>query len=159
MMMKKALLLTDIQEDFLGNLGNLDYIAGLCQKYLNEEGNQYDLILLTTWKHEENEGQDTLLISHPKAKVVEKRTYSAFNEEVKRLLEEQQIELVHLGGMDAEMAVLATMYGLLDNGYKVQILEPLLASYHARNWEATTIAKHVLGDENVLRKGGDRVWV
>lgn len=159
MAMKKALLLTDVQEDFLGNLGNLDYIAELCQKYMDAEGNNYDLIVLTTWKHEENEEQDTLLISHPKAKRVEKRTFSALNDEVKALLEEQQIEMVHLGGIDAEMAVLATMYSLLDNGYKVQILEPLLASYHARNWEATTIAKHVLGDENVLRQGGDRVWV
>ncbi|WP_018131159.1 cysteine hydrolase family protein [Effusibacillus pohliae] len=157
--MKKALLLIDVQEDFLGNLGNLDYIVRLSQQYLDQNANEYDLIITTTWKYEDNEGKDTLLISHPKAKRVEKRTYSAFNEEVKKLLEEHQIELVHLGGMDAEMAVMATMYSLLDNGYKVQILEPLLASYHARNWEATTIMKHVLGEENVLRVGGDRVWV
>lgn len=157
--MKKALILTDVQKDFLGNLGNLDYIVRLCQQYLDQNANDYDLVILTTWKHEDNEGIDTLLLSHPKAKRVEKRTYSALNDEVKRLLQEHRIELVHLGGMDSEMTILATMYSLLDNGYKVQLLEPLLASYHARNWEATTIAKHVLGEENVLRVGGDRVWV
>lgn len=157
--MKKALILTDIQEDFLGNLGNIDYIVRLCQQYLDEHGNEYDLVILTTWKHEDNEGQDTLLISHPKAKRVEKRTYSAFNDEVKKLLEDNQIELVHLGGLDSEMTVMATMYSLLDNGYKVQILEGLLSSFHQRNWEATTIMKYVLGEENLLRVGGDRVWV
>lgn len=157
--MKKALLLTDIQEDFLGNLGNLDYIVKLSQKYLNEHGNEYDLIILTTWKHEDNEGKDTLLISHPSAKRVEKRTFTAYNDEVKQLLADNNIELVHVGGMDAEMSVLATMFSLLDNGYKVQVLEGLLASYHGRNWEASTIAKFVIGAENVLRVGGDRVWL
>lgn len=154
--MKKALLLTDVQHDFMGNM---DYIPELCQKYLNQYGNEYDLIILTVWKHEDNEGQDTLAISHPKAKIIEKRTYSALNDEVRQLLRDHEIKLVHLGGVDAEMAVLATMYNLLDAGYHVQILERLLGSFHARGWEATTIARHVIGDENVLFKGGDRVWI
>ncbi|MFC4769612.1 cysteine hydrolase family protein [Effusibacillus consociatus] len=157
--MKKALILTDVQEDFLGNLGNIDYIVRLCQQYLDQSANEYDLVILTTWKHEENEGQDTLLLSHPKAKRVEKTTFSALNDEVKKLLEENKIELVHLGGMDAELTILATMFSLVDNGYKVQVLEPLLASYHARNWEATMIMKNAIGEENLLRVGGDRVWV
>ncbi|BCJ86180.1 cysteine hydrolase family protein [Effusibacillus dendaii] len=157
--MKKALILTDVQEDFLGELGNIDYIVRLCQQYIDQNADSYDLIITTTWKHEDNEGQDTLLLKHPKAKRVEKRTYTAFNEETKALLEQHQIELVHLGGMDAELAVLATMFSLLDNGYKVQILEPLLVSYHARNWEATMVIKNAIGEENLLHVGGDRVWM
>lgn len=157
--MKKALILTDVQEDFIGNLGNIDYIAELCQKYLDEQGDVYDLVILTTWKHEENEGQDTLLISHPKAKRVEKRTFTALNDEVKQLLQDNSIELVHLGGLDAEMSILASMFSLLDNGYKVQVLEGLLASFHARNWEATMIIKFTIGEENLLRVGGKPVWV
>jgi nicotinamidase-related amidase len=154
--MKKALLITDIQSDFLGNM---DYIYPLCQKYLDEHGKEYDLVILTHWKHEDNENENTLLLKFQGAKVVEKRGYSAYNDEVKQLLAENNIQLVHLGGIDSDMTVLATMYNLLDAGYKVQILERLLASYSTRGWESTTIMRFVLGDENVLTVGGDRVWV
>ncbi|MFD2170941.1 isochorismatase family protein [Tumebacillus lipolyticus] len=154
--MKKALLITDIQSDFLGNM---DYIYPLCQKYLDQSGDQYDLIILTHWKHEENENEDTLLLKHPKAHIVEKRGYSAYNDEVKQLLAENKIDTVHLGGVDSDMTVLATMYNLLDAGFKVQVLERLLASFSTRGWESTTIMRFVLGDENVLANGGGRVWV
>jgi len=154
--MKKALIITDIQSEFLGNM---DYIYPLCQKYLDTYGNEYDLVILTHWKHEENEGENTLLLKHDKAHVVEKRGYSAYNDEVKKLLEEHNIGLVQLGGVDTDMAVMATMYSLLDAGYKVQILERICASYSTRGWESTTIMRFVLGDENVIDKGGDRVWV
>jgi nicotinamidase-related amidase len=153
--MKKALLITDIQTDFLGNM---DYIYPLCQKYLDEAGKEYDLVILTHWKHEENENENTLILKYDGAKIVEKRGYSAYNDEMKALLKDNNIELVHLGGIDSDMTVLATMYNLLDAGYKVQILERLLASYSTRGWESTTIMRFVLGDENVLFVGGNRVW-
>ncbi|KEO82499.1 cysteine hydrolase family protein [Tumebacillus flagellatus] len=154
--MKKALIITDIQSDFLGNM---DYIYPLCQKYLDKAGDSYDLVILTHWKHEENENENTLLLQHKKATVIEKRGYSALTDEVKQLLQENNIETVHLGGIDSDMAVMATMYSLLDAGYKVQVLEGLLASYSTRNWESTTIMRFVLGDDNVLQVGGDRVWM
>jgi nicotinamidase-related amidase len=155
--MKKALILIDVQEDFLTH--TMDYIAPLSQNYLSQHGNDYDLIILTRWVHDENEGEDTLLISHHKAHVVEKRQYSAYTPETKKLLEDHGIEEVHIGGVDAEMAVLATMYALLDAGYRVKVLERLCGSYHGRNWEAMTIARHVIGEENVVFLGGGRVWV
>jgi nicotinamidase-related amidase len=154
---KKALILIDVQDDFLGN--TQDYIAPLSQKFLDQNGPSYDLVMLTTWKHEENEGENTLLLSYPDAHIVEKRTYSAINSEVHALLEEHAIKEVHLGGVDSEMSVMATMYSLLDLGYNVKILERLCASYHGRNWEANTIMRHVLGDENMLTIGGGRVWL
>lgn len=156
-MAKKALILTDVQDDFLGN--TLDYIATVCQRYLDEHGRDYDVIILTHWKHEDNESEDTLLLEHPTAHVVEKRTYSAYNEETATLLKQANIDEVHVGGVDAEMAVLSTMYRLLDEGYKVQLLERLIASYHGRNWESMTIARHVIGDENVVALGAQRVWM
>jgi len=154
--MKKALIITDIQSEFLGNM---DYIYPICQKYLDERGNDYDLVILTHWKHEDNENENTLLLKHNKAVVVEKRGYSAYIPEVAKLLEDNKIEMVHLGGIDSDMAVMATMYNLLDAGYKVQILERLLSSYSTRNWESTTIMRFVLGDENVLDLGGMRTWL
>ena len=154
--MKKALIITDIQSEFLGNM---DYIYPLCQSFLDEHGKNYDLVILTHWKHEENQDENTLLLKFNGAKVVEKRGYSAYNDEVKQLLADNGIGLVHLGGIDTDMTVLATMYNLLDAGFKVQILERIISSYSTRNWEATTIMRFVLGDENVLDLGGGRVWV
>ncbi|MDQ0191233.1 cysteine hydrolase [Alicyclobacillus cycloheptanicus] len=154
--MKKAIICLDVQEDFLRN--TLDYVAPLCQRFLNRHGDEYDAIILTRWVYEELQGQNTLLLSHPKAVVVEKSTYSAYTEDTRKVLEERGIEEVHIAGVDAELAVLATMFSLLDAGYHVKILERLVASYHGRNWESMMIARHAVGPENVIPLGGDRVY-
>jgi nicotinamidase-related amidase len=154
---KKAIICLDVQQDFLGN--TLDYIAPLCQKYLNQRGNEYSVIILTHWVYDELEGKNTLLLSHPNAYVIEKTTYSGYNEKVRQVLEEHQIEEVHLAGVDSELSVLATMFSLVDAGYKVKVLERLVSSYHGRNWEAMMIARHAIGAENVIPDGGDRVWI
>ncbi|MCL6637373.1 MAG: cysteine hydrolase family protein [Alicyclobacillus sp.] len=154
--MNKALLVLDVQDDFLRN--TLDYIAPLCQKYLNRHADDYQAVVLTHWMYDEIRDQNTLLVAHPRAVVVEKTGYSGFTERTRAVLEEHAIQEVHLAGVDAEGAVLATMFALVDAGYKVKILERLVGGYHGRNWEAMMIARHVLGSENVLNIGGDRVY-
>jgi nicotinamidase-related amidase len=155
--MKKALIVLDVQEDFLRN--TLDYIAPLCQRYVNEHNGEYDAIILTRWMYDEVKGTDTLLVSHSDATVVEKSTYSGYTEDTRKVLEEKGIEEVHIAGVDAEGAVLATMFSCIDAGYQVKILERLVTSYHGRNWESMMIARHVVGKENVVNIGGDRVYV
>ena len=156
-MAKTALILTDVQDDFLGN--TLDYIAAVSQRYLDDHGDEYAAVILTYWRHEENEGENTLLIEHPQAHVVIKRNYCAYTSEVAKIFREAGIEEVHIGGVDAEMSVLSTMYRLIDEGYRVKLLERLIGSYHGRNWEAMTIARHVIGDDNVVALGSQRVWI
>lgn len=153
---KKALIVLDVQEDFLKNI--LDYIAPLCQRYLNEHGDEYDAIILTQWVYEDLGGRRTLLLSHPKAQVVEKTTYSAFNEQTRQILESAGIEEVHIAGVDSEMSVLATMFALVDAGYHVKVLERLCTGYHGLNWEAMRIARKVVGDSNVVPVGGGPVY-
>ncbi|MCF8564505.1 cysteine hydrolase family protein [Alicyclobacillus tolerans] len=155
--MKKALIVLDVQDDFLRN--TLDYIAPLCQQYLDEHGGEYDAIVLTRWIYDEMPDEETLLVSHPKAVVVKKSTYSAYTEDTRKVLADKQIEEVHITGVDTEGAVLATMFSMLDAGFQVKILERLVTSYHGRNWEAMTIARHILGAENVLNIGGGNVYV
>lgn len=155
--MKTALICLDVQDDFLGN--TLDYIAPLCQRYLNRDGGNYDAIVLTRWVYDELQGRNSLLLSHPKAKVVEKSTYSGYTEDTRKVFEENGIEEVHIAGVDSDLAVLATMFSMMDAGYQVKILERLVASYHGRNWESMMIARHALGAENIIALGGDRVYV
>lgn len=155
--LKKAIICLDVQEDFLRN--TLDYIAPLCQRFLNREADGYDAVILTRWVYEELHGQNTLLLSHAKATVVEKSTYSGYTEDTRKILEENGIEEVHVAGVDSELSVLATMFSLMDAGYRVKILERLVASYHGRNWESMMIARHAIGAENVIALGGDRVYI
>jgi len=155
--LKKALICLDVQEDFLRK--TLDYIAPLCQNYINEHADAYEVIVLTHWMYDEIKGQNTLLLSHPKARVVEKTTYSGLTEETQRILQEHQIEEVHITGVDSELAVLATMFSMVDAGYSTKVLERLVTSYHGRNWESMMIARHAIGAENVLNIGGGRVYV
>ncbi|MCL6631718.1 MAG: isochorismatase family protein [Alicyclobacillus herbarius] len=155
--MKKGLILLDVQEEFLRS--SLDYVARLCQKFLNQHGDDYAAIILTRWVYDELEGENTLLLSHPRAYVVEKSTYSGYTERVRRILLEHAVQEVHVAGVDSELSVLATMFSLWDAGYSVKVLERLCASYHGRNWEAMMIARHAIGNENVIPLGGDRVYL
>ncbi len=154
---KKALILLDVQDEFLGN--TMDYIAALSQRYLDEHAQDYDLILLTYWVHEENKNDNTLLLNHEKAHIIAKTTYSGYNEESAALLKQHGIQEVHVGGVDAEMSVLATMFRLLDERYDVKLLERLIASQHGKNMSAMGIARHILGADHMLKDGGQRVWV
>lgn len=155
--MKKALLVLDVQSEFLGN--TLDYIAPLCQRYVNRSAQDYGLIITTHWVYPEAEGQSEILVTHPKAEVVEKHGYSGYTTDTKALFDENGIQEVHISGVDSEGAVLATMFACLDAGYEVKILERLISSYHGRNWESMMIARHVLGPENVVNIGGGNVYV
>lgn len=154
--MKKGLIMLDVQEEFLKSA--LEYIGPLCQRYLNKHGDEYDAIILTRWVYEEMK-EDTLLLSHPKATTIEKSTYSGFTAEAQAVFVEHGIEEVHIAGVDSEGAVLATMFSCLDAGYDVKVMERLCASYHGRNWESMTIARHIVGPEHVIPLGGDRVYI
>lgn len=154
--MKKALIVLDVQDDFLRN--TLDYIAPLCQHYMNDHSSDYEAIVLTHWTYEAIKDLDTLLIAHPDAVVFEKSSYSGYTEQTRDLFASKGISEVHIAGVDTEGAVLATMFSCLDNGFQVKILERLVTSYHGRNWEAMMIARHILGPENVLNIGGGRVY-
>lgn len=146
----------DVQEEFLKTA--LEYIGPLCQRYLNNHGDDYDAIILTRWVYEEMK-EDTLLLSHPKATTVKKSTYSGFTADSRQVFEDKGIEEVHVAGVDSEGAVMATMFSCLDAGYDVKVMERLCASYHGRNWEAMTIARHILGTDHVIPLGGDRVYI
>ncbi|WP_067931614.1 isochorismatase family protein [Alicyclobacillus kakegawensis] len=156
-MVKKGLILLDVQEEFLRS--SLDYIARLCQKFLDEHAEDYAAVVLTRWVYDDLGGENTLLLSHPRAQVIEKSTYSGFTHEVRRILLEHGVQEVHVGGVDSELSVLATMFSLWDAGFHVKVLERLCASYHGRNWEAMMIARHAIGRENVIPLGGDRVYL
>ncbi len=75
-------MVLDVQEDFLRN--TLDYIAPVCQEYVNKHATEYDAIVFTRWVYEEVKGKDTLVVRHPGALVVEKTTYSGYTEDTKR---------------------------------------------------------------------------
>jgi nicotinamidase-related amidase len=153
---KKALIVLDVQSDFLRS--TLDYIAPLCQRYVNAEASNYDAIVFTKWIYDEIKGKDTLVIQHQDAVIVEKTGYSGYTEATHKYFKEKNIEEIHIAGVDSEGAVLATMFSCFDAGYQVRILERLVTSYHGRNWESMTIARHILGAENILNIGGGRVY-
>lgn len=155
--MKKALICLDVQDDFLRK--TLDYIAPLCQRYMNDSAEEYETIIITRWMYAEIEGQNTLLLKHPKATVIDKTGYSGLTAETKSIFDEKGIEEVHIAGVDSEGSVLATMFSCMDAGYNVKILERLVASYHGRNWESMMIARHVVGAENVINLGSGRVYM
>ncbi len=155
--MKKALIFTDVQEDFLRN--QLDYIQMIAQRYLDHHGKEYDLVILTYWRHEGNKGENPLLLKFNGAKVIEKTTYSAITAEVEKLLKDNGIGEVHLGGVDAEGAILATMFALVDKGIEVKVMERAIASAHGKNGAAMGIARGIVGNDNVVDYGSQRVWV
>jgi nicotinamidase-related amidase len=129
----KLLLIIDLQNEFINENTNqsIDKIHRLIEK------KQYDKICFTRFINDENNPTYTRLnwkgclsnlsreicIDSGTNKVIDKTTYSAYNEELKEYIKNNLIEEIYLCGIDIECCVLATALNLFENNYNVFVLK------------------------------------
>ena len=84
--------------------------------------------------------------------VIEKSTYTAYNDELKNYININNIENIYLCGIDIECCVLVTALNLFENGYNVFVLKDYVYCTHGeeRKNNAIKILKRNIGEKNVL---------
>ena len=156
------LLIVDFQNEFI-NENTYNSITDI-NKLVNS--NKYDSVLFTKfvnskdnptykklgWNGCINKESQSISMDTNNYKVIEKSTYTAYNDELKKYINTNNIEEIYLCGIDIECCVLVTALNLFENGYNVFVLKDYVYCAHGvdRKNNAIEILKRNIGENNVL---------
>lgn len=161
----KIILLVDIQEGYMNE--ELRALPREIEKHIKNY--DYDLVIATRFinkndsLHKADIHIKNMTVFSNKAKLVEpiekiadivlmKSTYTSLTDDVKKLLDKNQVKQVYIAGLNTETSVLATAFDLFDRGIKPVILSNLCNSVNGAeiNKTALNILRAAVGDNCIL---------
>ena len=156
------LLVIDLQNEFINE--NTLSAEEEIKKLVNSD--KYDRVLFTRFINDENnptfkklnykgcinDQSKEICIDTNENKVFDKRTYSAYNQELIDYISNNNIKNIYLCGIDIECCVLVTALNLFENNYNVFILKDYVYCTYGeqRKSNALEILKRNIGEENVI---------
>lgn len=161
--MDKLLIIIDVQNGFINNATK--FIPNCIEKLLSK--NIFNKVIFTKYINDENsifykslnykgcitEEERKIVVDTKNYQILEKRTYTAFNDELRKYIKKNNIRSIYLCGIDTDACVLKTALDLFDNNYDVKIIEDCSMShlgiiYH--NY-AIQILKNLIGENNIIK--------
>ena len=156
------LLVIDLQNAFI-NENTISSIKDI-ENLVNS--NKYDKVLFTRFVNSLNnpvytklkydgcieEESKKICIDTKDNKVIDKNTYSAYNQELIDYIKSNNIKNIYLCGIDVECCVLITALNLFENNYNVYVLKDYvycMAGDKVKN-EAINILKFDIGDNYII---------
>jgi len=160
--MNTLLLIIDLQKDFI-NHNTKDIIEPIENLILQ---NKFDKIVFTRFINSKDnicfkrlnylgcmdeEGQK-IVINTNNNKIIDKKIYSALNNELIEYIENNNISKIYLCGIDTECCVLKTAFDLFENNYDVYILKEYCASITGKETHnnALEILKRNIGLDKII---------
>ena len=156
------LLVIDLQNEFINE--NTLSAEEEIKKLVNSD--KYDRVLFTRFINDENnptfkklnykgcinDKSKEICIDTYENKVFDKRTYSAYNQELINYIQNNNIQNIYLCGIDIECCVLVTALNLFENNYNVFILKDYVYCMHGeqRKNNAIEILKGNIGEDNII---------
>ena len=156
------LLVIDFQNEFINEstMSSKENISELINS------NEYDKVLFTRFINDENnptfkklnykgcinDESKEICIDTEDNIILEKRTYSAYNQELINYIQSNNIQNIYLCGIDIECCVLVTALNLFENNYNVFILKDYVYCMHGeqRKNNAIEILKENIGEDNII---------
>ena len=156
------LLVIDLQNAFI-NENTISSIKDI-ENLVNS--NKYDKVLFTRFVNSLNnpvytklkydgcieEESKKICIDTKDNKVIDKNTYSAYNQELIDYIKSNNIKNIYLCGIDVECCVLITALNLFENNYNVYVLKDYvycMAGDKVKN-EVINILKFDIGDNYII---------
>ena len=160
--MKKLLLVIDLEKAFIND--NTKYIIDRIESLIKT--NKFEDIVFTKFINYNNsiytkklnyydcidEDSNKLVINTSNHKVINKETYTALNDELKKYIKENNIDKIYLCGIDTECCILKTALDLFENEYDVYVLKDYCACTHGikRHNNAIDILKRNIGKDSII---------
>ncbi len=164
--MNDLLLIIDLQENFINehtknvpnNIKKLinNKVANniVFTKFINDENSNFYKVL--NYKGCMNEKDRSIVVDTKGYKIIEKRIYSALNEELKLYIDTDNIKTIYLCGIDTDACVLKTALDLFENNYDVKVIEDCSMSHSGIEYHnsAINMLKKLIGNQNVIKMLG-----
>lgn len=158
------LLIIDLQKNFINEFSeDLPYTIQelinsnkfkhiVFTKFINDENSSFYKVL--NYKGCMTEDDRNIVIDTKGYKVIEKKTYSALNEELQRYISNNNIKTIYLCGIDTDACVLKTALDLFENNYDVKVIEDCCMSHSGAEFHkyAIQILKKMIGNQNIIFK-------
>ena len=156
------LIIIDLQNEFINEYTNnsINEIKTLINS------NKYNNIIFTRFINSNNnptftklkwngcldEESKKICIDTNNYKILDKETYSAYNNELIKYLNDNRIDNIYLCGIDIECCVLITALNLFENGYNVYVLKDYSYCTNGidRKNNAIEILKRNIGKDRVI---------
>ena len=156
------LLVIDLQNEFI----NENTVLSKEEIKKLVDSNNYDRVLFTRFINDENnptfkklnykgcisDESKEICIEVNENIILDKSTYSAYNQELIDYINSNNIKNIYLCGIDIECCVLVTALNLFENDYNVYILKDYVYCTHGeqRKNNALEILKRNIGEENII---------
>ncbi|MDD5865366.1 MAG: cysteine hydrolase [bacterium] len=165
-MNKKLLLIIDLQESFINEStkflpqkiekllisNKFDYIV--FTKFINDDKSDFYRIL--NYKGCMTEKDRNIVIDTKDYRVIEKRVYTAYNDELKSYIDSNNIKTIYLCGIDTDACVLKTTLDLFENNLDVKVIEDCSMSHSGIEYHnsAINMLRKLIGNQNVIKMLG-----
>lgn len=160
--MSRLLLVIDVQKDFINKQTERTFYK--IEELINS--NQYENIVFTKFINDTNsiwykklnshlfmtKEQQSIPIDTKSHKVINKKTYSALNEELKEYIKTNNIEQIYLCGFDTDACIYKTALDLFENGYEVYVLQDYCMAHKGKVLHDIMIQnlKRLIGKEYII---------
>jgi nicotinamidase-related amidase len=157
--MKKLLLVIDVQNCFINE--NTKFLIKKITKLI--DSNEYDDILFTkfinskesvyynklNYKECIDENDRKLVIKSDN--VIEKNTYTAYNNDLIKYIKNNNINEIYLCGIETECCILKSAFDLFENNYNIYVLKDYCACMlgDERHNNAIEILRRNIGEKSI----------
>ena len=97
-----------------------------------------------------------IVIDTKNYKIIEKRVYTAYNDELKSYIDSNNIKTIYLCGIDTDACVLKTALDLFENNLDVKVIEDCSMSHSGIEYHnfAINMLRKLIGNQNVIKMLG-----
>ena len=164
--MNNLLLIIDLQENFINN--NTKNVPNSIKKlidsnianhivftkFINDDSSNFYKVL--NYKGCMSEKDRNIVIDTKDYKIIEKRVYTAYNNELKLYINTNNIKTIYLCGIDTDACVLKTALDLFENNFDVKVIEDCSMSHSGIEYHISAInmLRKLIGNQNVIKMLG-----
>ena len=162
--MNTLLIIIDLQKDFINS--NTKHIINK----ITELEKKYKFIVFTKFINNKDsiyvkklnyhgcitEDSQKIVINTNNNKIINKTIYSAYNNELINYIKDNNIDELHLCGIDTDACALKTALDLFENGYDVKVIEDCSMSHSGIEYHNSAIKmlKKLIGNQNIIKMLG-----
>ena len=161
--MNNLLLVIDLQSNFVNDftktipnkvrmlLESKRFDNVVFTKFLNDKNSQFYNVL--NYKGCIEERDRASVVDTGNARIIEKKVYTAYNDELVKYIKDNNINTIYLCGIDTNACVLKTALDLFENNYDVKVIEHCSMGHSGKEYHdfCIKLLEKLIGKDNIMK--------